>query len=292
MQLISGRKIIAVISPTTLAAMIVMAAFSFASARPLDDVLKAGRITIFVYADYPPWSWKKDGGMTGIDVEIAREIASGLGVGLDLLVRQGDENVDDDLRVNVWKGDLVEHKAADVMLHVPYDRTLEIRAESMAVLFNPYFGEEHAVVYDKDQLPELSTFARFVYKPIAVENDSASDFFLSNAFRGQLLQSIRRGRTLFDAFDIFVLGRAPALMGSRAQVEYVATLAAGRNLAIVQPPMPGIVRRRWPIGMAVKQDSRDLGYAVGDVMEKLRASGKLEAICARYGVSYRPPVIE
>ncbi|MCB1419802.1 MAG: transporter substrate-binding domain-containing protein [Notoacmeibacter sp.] len=280
-------------SLAALSAACFAAAAPFSFARPLEEIEKTGRITIFVYADYPPWSWKKDGEMTGIDVDIAREIAKGLGFELDLLVRQGDENVDDDLRVNVWKGDIIEKKAADIMLHVPYDRALEIRSESLAILFNPYFGEEHAVIFDKARLPEVKTFGRFVTNKIGAELDSASDFFLSNAFRGQLLESIRRGRTLDDTFNLFLSGEVPALMGSRAQVEYVAHLATGKlDTSIVQPPMQGIVRAKWPIGMAVKENSRDVGYAVGDIITALQESGKLEEICERYGVTYLKPELE
>lgn len=278
---------------SSLGAMLAMAPAHRVLARPYDDVLKAGRIVIFVYADNPPWSFRKDGNMVGIDVDIAREIAEGLGVDLELLVRQADENVDDDLRVNVWKGDIVGRKAADIMLHVPYDRALEIRSESLAILFNPYFGEEHAVVFDTARIPEVTTFGRFVTNPIGAELDSASDFFLSNAFRGQLQESIRRGRTLDDAFVTFLSGEVPAYMGSLAQCEYLAHLAAGKiATAIAQPPMPGIVRSKWPVGMAVKQDSRDLGYAVGDIIMALQQNGRLEEISRRYGVTYKPPELE
>lgn len=230
--------------------------------------------------------------MTGIDVEIAKEIAKSLDVKLKLIVRQGDENVDDDLRVNVWKGDVVAHEAADVMLHVPFDRTLELRSESLAILFNPYFGEEIAVAYDRQKLPKVETFARFVYNPIAVEVDTASDFFLSNAFNGQLQQSIRHGRVFADAVEVYRSGEAPAIMGSRAQMEWVKHVVPERDTEIAQPPAPGIVRSTWPIGMAVKQDSRDLGYALGDVVDKLVETGQMAAICARFGVTYVPPKLE
>jgi hypothetical protein len=46
--------------------------------RPLDDVIESGRITIFVYDDYAPYSWRDDSGeMVGIDVG-SRKGARGL----------------------------------------------------------------------------------------------------------------------------------------------------------------------------------------------------------------------
>jgi ABC-type amino acid transport substrate-binding protein len=269
------------------------AAFSQpAFARPLEEIEKTGRMTVFVYKNYHPYSWIENGEVLGIDADIARRIAENLGFELDFLIREADENVDDDLRVNVWKGDIIEHKAADLMLHVPYDRELEIRAESLAILFNPYFDEEFAVVFDGDRLEKVDTFGSFVARPIAVEVDTASDFFLSNAFRGQLQESIRRGRYFMDVVKQLESGEVGAAMMTEAQAEWVRYRNPDRNLRIAQPPMPGIVRSHWPIGMAVKQDSRDLGYAVGDIIDQLNASGELGEIFARYGVEYRSPRIE
>lgn len=263
------------------------------SARPFDDVIDSGSITIFVYSDYAPYSWGEGDEAQGIDVEIARAIGESLGVKTELLIRGADENLDDDLRVNIWKGDLINRKAADVMLHVPFDREVDIRNE-LAVLASPYFQEQMAVVVDTDKLPEVDTFGWFLSNPIAVELDTAGDFFLSNAFRGQLHNSIRRGRTFDAAADSFFTGEAPALMASRAQTEWVARQAAehGINTDVIQPPMPGIVRTGWPIGIAVKHDSRDLGYAVGDVLTEMIDSGRMQELYASYGVKWLPPEIK
>ncbi len=257
-------------------------------ARPFDDVIESGYLRVSVYEDYAPYSWEEDGVLKGIDVDIARRFAESLEVEIRFLVRGADESVDDDLRNNVWKGDLIHRQAADLMMHVPYDRELDARNEFVA-LMAPYFLEEMALVTNLGQLPTVETFGRFLNKPIAVELDTAGDFFLSNAFRGKLQPSIRRGRNFIDVVDLYNRGEVPAAMGSRAQAEWIAYQAKGIESAIVQPPMPGIVRRNWPIGLAVKHDSRDLGYALEDVVTELSASGEMEQIGNRYGVSWLFP---
>lgn len=258
-------------------------------ARPLDEVTDSGYITIFVYQDYAPYSWQdSDGELKGIDVEIAKHFAESLDVEVRFLVRGADENVDDDLRINLWKGDLIHRKVADVMMHVPYDRELDTRNEFI-VLMSPYFLEEMAVVANAEVLPELETFGRFLNKPIAVELDTAGDFFLSNAFRGKLHQSIRRGRTFDDVVDLYKNGEVPAAMGSKAQAEWIATQANDIESGIFQPPMPGIVRKSWPVGIGIKHDSRDLGYALTDVASALVQSGEMEKITAKYGVTFKAP---
>ena len=76
---------------------------SGAYARPIDEVTDSGYITVFVYEDYAPYSWKDESGeLHGIDVEIARHFAESLDVEIRFLIRGADENVDDDLRINLW----------------------------------------------------------------------------------------------------------------------------------------------------------------------------------------------
>lgn len=260
-------------------------------ARPLDDITKQGKLVVFAYSDYAPYSWRDESGDHGIDVEIGRKFGEALGVDVEFLIRGADENLDDDLRVNIWKGDLIHRKVADVMMHAPYDREVDIRNE-FAVLTAPYFQEQMALVFNKNRHASVETFGRFVSNPIAVEVDTAGDFFLSNAFRGQLQQSIQRGRTFEDAQRLYIDGEVDALMGSRAQAEWTAFKARNISSEVVQPPMPGIVRTGWPIGLAVKYDSRDLGYALGDVLTDLIESGEMASIYARYGVTWLAPSLE
>jgi hypothetical protein len=46
----------------------------------------------------------------------------------------------------------------------------------------------------------------------------------------------------------------------------------------------------WPRqSLAVKDNSRDLGYAIGPAFEKMRTSGELQQIFSNYGVTYVSP---
>jgi len=259
-----------------------------AHARPFDEVMDSGELTVFVYNDYAPYSWDDNGTHRGIDVEIAEKFGEALGIKINVLMRGADENIDDDLRINIWKGDLIHRKVADVMLHVPVDREVDVRNE-LAVITSPYFKEEMAIVVDKKKAPDVRHFGYFVSRPIATELDTASDFFLSNAFKGQLHPSIKRGRTFADASNLYLNGEVAALMASKAQAEWVMSQSPDIDSEVLQPPMPGIVRRDWPVGIAVKHDSRDLGYALGDVLTDLIESGEMARITQKYGVSYNEP---
>jgi len=146
-----------------------------------------------------------------------------------------------------------------------------------------------AVVVDKAVIPNLETFGYFTSEKVGSELDTVSDFFLSNAFRGQLLNNVRRGPTFAATVALYESEEVSAVMASRAQAEYIAGIVTSRESYIVQPPMPGIVRKDWRVGIAIKHDSRDLGYAVGDALNEMIQSGKLAEVSDNYGVTYIEP---
>jgi len=270
------------------------AAASFSHARPSDDVVASGYLDVAVYDDFAPYSWKDaEGNYRGIDIDIAAELAKGLGVEVRYMMRIAGENLDADLRANIWRGDIVEKKMADVMMHVPQDRGLqqlqpgETEPRNDLVHFCcKYQLETFAEIVDPDIIT-ANTFAPFVYNKIGVELDTVPDFFLSAAFRGQLMNSVVRSPTFAKAMETFETGEVTAVMATRAQVEWIAKNTK-RKAKIVELPTPDIVRRNWPVGLAVRTDSRDLGYAFDLILENLAKSGRLAEIMKAYGVTYTP----
>lgn len=271
---------------------------SFSQARPLDDIVKSGYIDVAVYDDFAPFSWKDaDGQYRGIDIDIARELAKSIGVEMRVLMRQAGENLDADLRANIWRGDIVGLKMADVMMHVPQDRGLQELQPGESEPRNDlvhfcckYQLQTFAEIVDPEEITG-KTFAQFVYKKIGVEVDTVPDFFLTSAFGGQLMNSIVRSVTFARAMLGFENRDVPAVMATRAQVEWILKNTS-RKAKIVQYPTPDIIRKDWPVGLAVRTDSRDVGYAFELELEKLAASGRLKEIMASYGVTYTPVPVD
>ena len=261
-----------------------------AAARPLDQVVADGTLRVAVYGDNAPFSDAGTGKARGIDADLAQAIADRLKVKLDLRVVDAGENVDGDLRLNRWRGDLAGTPLADLMLHVPTDRQLALRNEQ--VFFTaPYVEQEIAFAYRKDALEGFDRLDDIGDRTVALEGTSAADLMLLTAQGGRFRPNLKHYKSFAEAATAYLAGEAPILAGTRAAIEAAlfAAKAPKDDNPIATIPSTGLVKTRWEIGGAVRTDSRDLAYAVGDAITALNADGGLKAICETYGVTYTPP---
>ena len=260
---------------------------TFTPGADLETIEERGWIEFGVYDDFKPYSWVQDGEIVGTDVELGRIIASELGVEARFRLMQADENVDSDLRNYVWKGPLVgeDRNVVNVMLHVPWDRELDIRNE-LVVLTGKYMVEKLAIAYAKAHYPDGGPVpAYFRYDTVGVENDSIADFYLSNLANGQVMRNITRFPTVDAAMDALKRRDVMAVTGPLSQLEG----ALDGGLAVHTPLMPGLARGMWTLGVSVRHNYRRLGYAVDDAIAAAIADGRLEAAFAKFGASYTVP---
>ncbi|WP_341211492.1 transporter substrate-binding domain-containing protein [uncultured Limimaricola sp.] len=252
--------------------------------QTLDEILDRGFIEFAVYADFPPWSYEDNGVATGVDVEIGRLIARDMGVEARFRLVAAGEDLAADLRNWVWKGPVVGGSVANVMLHVPYDSAFTCRVEQV-VFTGLYDVETLAIAYDSGVFPDDAPLpAYFRMHRVGVENDSISDFYLSAMAGGQLGPNISRHPTLEAAMAALAAGEVTAVMGPRAQLE--ADLGtAGLHV----PPFPGLMKPAWPIGLAVHQSHRDLGYMIEGIVGDAVADGRIAAIFDSHGLSWTAP---
>lgn len=261
-----------------------------APARPLDQVKADGALRVALYADNAPFSFEKAGRPRGIDVDIARAVAERLGVRLDLRLVDAGENVDGDFRLNLWKGDLAGSPLADLMLHVPNDRLLANRNEQI-FLTTPYLEQRLAFAYRKGRLEGFASIRDVEGHEVAVEGASASDILLLTAEGGRYRGGLKHFKDFDQAARAYLAGEAPILAGTRAGIEASlhAAGASPEENPVVEVAVPGLVKTHWALGGAVRSDSRDLAYAVGEVVGALSADGTLKAVCGAYGVGFTPP---
>ena len=107
------------------------------------------------------------------------------------------------------------------------------------------------------------------------------------SIRDHALQpNIVHERNLEGAAADFERGDVAAFYGEASAAEAFAR-AGKRPFAIVYPKT-GMVAD-WPVGIAVKSDSRDLGAYLESTMHGLRESGAVAKIFAKYNVDWRAP---
>jgi ABC-type amino acid transport substrate-binding protein len=229
-----------------------------APGRPLETVKQTGTLRVAVYQDYKPYSWRKDGKPVGIDVEIAQRLAETLGVRLDLFELRADDDINDDLRNGVWRGSLVGAAPGDVMLHVPYDKRIEAGNDRVA-LFAPYHVDGMAMVVDPSKAVAASDLSLLKSEKAAVAVGTIGDMILISLQDHALQPNVVHERTLEQAAQDYEQGRVAAFYGEASAAQAFAR-AGARPFALVYPKTG--LGGDWPIGVAVKADSRDLGEAV------------------------------
>lgn len=251
----------------------------------IDQIWERGFMTFAVYDDYPPYSWREGSTLRGIDVEIARLIAEDIGVEPRFRWVAAGENLDADLRFNIWQGPLIGGGVSNVMMRVPYDSAFRCRVDQVTFT-GQYAGEAIAIAYRLDDYPDGGpTPAYFRYDTVAVENDSLADFYLSGMAGGQMIANVHRFPTMEGAMAALRAGEVKAAMGPLAQLEH--GLADG--LAVHRPPLVGLARSQWTLGTAIHVAYKPLSYMVDDAVNYALQDGRIAGIFESYGLTHLQP---
>lgn len=261
------------------------------AAQPLAKLMAAGVLRVAVYRDFEPWSWADaSGAFVGIDVDLASAIARALGLKVEIVDFLADEDVGADLRNMVWRGSLVARMPCDLMMHVPVDRKLQLDNDR-AVIFGPYFREGFAMLCNRDTTDCEVAPPALKGKKLVAELDSIPDFYLSGSFGGVLRSDVQHVPSGAAAVSAVVAGKADAAVATRAQVEHGLSIAAGDRAVERKGPLPALPSAGWNVGVAVKDDARDLSDKIDAILAAMLASGEIAAIFTRYGVHHKPPLI-
>lgn len=265
-------------------------------ARSFDDIIESQYITVAVYRDFAPFSYQVDNAAYGIDIDLAHQIAKELGLELRLRWMTADENVEDDLRNNLWKGHFLKRTVADLMLRVPYDKAYSLMRDDIGELvheqvhmFAPYHTESWQIIYNATQIESVSTIAVFQYHDIGVEVDSIPQFYLTSAFGGRMRERAKHFSSIPLAIDAMGKGEVDAAMGLRSQISHFQQEIDTTKYPLAQNAFPMMGRQQWDIGMAIKSQYRQLGYAIGDIVETMIKQGEMEKIFTKYHAIYQTP---
>ena len=258
-----------------------------ALAASYDDIVAKGEMVVAVYRDFPPFSERRNGTLEGIDVDLARAIGQRMKLGVTFMELTAGESVDDDLRNAVWKGHYLDHRVADLMMHVPVDRAFALRNTNV-VIFGPYYRERIALARNPDKVGASEGVAAFAEEKVGVETATLPDLALASAEGGRLVGNVVHFPALDQAVHALEGGQVAAVMGN--ETELAAALGDQAPRFPVGPiAFPALGKSGWELGLAVKDSNHQLGYAVEDVMTALRKDGTVQAIFRRHGIPYVPP---
>ena len=263
--------------------------------RSLDDVLASGFIEIAVYRDFPPYSFEEDGVPKGLDIEVGRLIAQGLGVEPKWFWVTPDENLEADLRNAIWRGSLFDRSVADVMLRVPYDRQYAYAIDGYGlpkhehvVFLSPYQREGWAIARNLEKTGDTRNLAIFAYEKVGVEIASLPDMILSGAYNGRLRENVVHFSSPYAALDGLRQDTVAAVVAMRSQLDW-GLRDTPERFDVDDDGLQVLSVQAWDIGVAVRENHRQMGYAIGDVIDAAITEGAISAIFEQYGLQYRLP---
>ncbi|MDC0933870.1 transporter substrate-binding domain-containing protein [Arcobacteraceae bacterium] len=267
------------------------------NSRSLDEIEESGDIIIAVYENFPPYSYLENGVAKGIDIDIANEISKKMGVKPIWYWTGSDENLEDDLRNLIWKGNLIHKTKVDIMFRVPYDydfirqtnkSTGELDNE-LVVIKSPYHSESWVIATNKKTIPEIRNLAIFKFYKIGVEIDTLPDSHLTSSFRGALQSSVKHYININDAIKDLKNGKIDAVAGLKSQLEFGLDYLNNQDKFYISERLR-YVKSEWDLGVAVRTDFRALSYRVDGYMNELHQNGTIKKIFSKYNIEYFKPL--
>lgn len=258
------------------------------NAASLEKVKEKGVLEIAMYKNFPPYSYVEKGVQVGIDVDIAKELASRLSLAANIRMVGADENVEDDLRNNIWKGHYLGGGTADVMFHMPFDRQFSSMVDQVEFI-SPYQLEKLVFAFDTKKVGEQPTVANFMYESIGVELDTLSDFYLLRAMNGKITPQVRHYLKISAAIADLKKGNISAVMGPRGEIEGSLFESNPANIVVQSLVTPGLGNSSWAMGLAVKKSYSALATELNAAMAEMSNDGTISAIFKRYKVTHFSP---
>jgi ABC-type amino acid transport substrate-binding protein len=255
----------------------------------MEKIKARGVLKVAVYKDNAPYSDGPVADIHGLDVSLAKALASQLNLQLALLPFDAGENMNDDLRNMVWKGHYLGYGPADVMIHVPVDRYL-MNENKQVLIFGAYVREHLVVLHDASKIAQVGNPEDLQGKTIAVEKGSGAASALMGYRGGLLRDKISIFKDGVDAAKMVISGQFDAAFVSRAQAESAVHAAAAKGKwTLSTVSLPGVMPAGWPLGMAVKADNKALATALDEALASLRQSGELLKIFQSHGLTLAAP---
>lgn len=258
--------------------------------KDLARIRATGVLKVAVYKDNAPFSDGPTNDMQGLDIALAEALARQLELKLALLPFDAGERMNDDLRNMVWRGHYLGYGPADIMLHVPVDKALMLE-NRQTLIFAPYMRQVQVLLHDTRKLPQVNGPDDLKGQTLAAERGTGMASVLMGQNNGALREQVALYNSGVEAAKAVINGQASAAYVLRSQAESAVALTSPKpaHLAFTGMPLEGIPANGWPLGLAIKADSKDLGQAIEVAFQNLRSSGELLAMFRQRGMTLTAP---
>lgn len=266
-------------------------------ARSIEDIKSSGEIIIAVYENFPPYSFVENGEEKGIDIELGKKVAKSLNVKPIWYFAGTGENLADDLRNNIWKGNKVHKTKADIMFRVPYDyeymrmtdKSTGSLENDLVTIKSPYQSEKWIIATHKKIIPKIKTLAIFAYQTIGVEIDMLPDLQLSGFARGLLSKNIKHYVRFDEAMKDFKAGKIDAIAGLKSQLEYLLDYRNNKDKYYLSDDIPQN-KSQWDLAVAASSNFKELSYHIDNLINDAYSKNEIKEIFNKFGVEYIPPI--
>ena len=258
--------------------VMVCAGVTAAAPTALEKARERGTIVACADPYNLPFS-SPDPNMPGFDVDIAREIAAGMG--LEIAYHWVDTGTRGGLSRAI-RLSINDNKCAFFMGVPDEPDMIEEYQEKKLIITRPYLGAGYVLV-GKEGGPSPQTLAEVKDAKIGVimftiaDMDLSAEGFRTDPYRinEENLAALQKGEVDFSL-----------ILSSKAG--WWLHQNPGSGLAIIEGFIPD-PRMVYGLVIAVRRTEQDLQAAINEQLDKLVASGRIAEIVGKYGVPFLPP---
>jgi len=225
-------------------------------------LIAEGKLTVCTDAPYPPFEFQDEttNEWTGFDMDVVREIAGGIGEGLELAVT-----------VQPFDGIWLAPKAGTCDM-VASAMTITEERSANALFTDGYFDADQSLLVrteDKDALTSLEALAG---KTIAVQTGTTGETYAQENAKDSTLKSFDESAAMFLALES---GDVDAILQD-------LPVNAERALKDDKTALTASFSTGEQYGFAVSQDNTALGDALNAGIAEIKENGKYDEIYAKY----------
>ena len=221
-----------------------------------------GKLTVCTDAPYPPFEFQDEttNEWTGFDMDVVREIAAGIGEGLELAVT-----------VQPFDGIWLAPKAGTCDM-VASAMTITEERQANALFTDGYFDADQSLLVRADDKDALTSLEALAGKTIAVQTGTTGETYAQENAKDATLKSFDEPAAMFLALE----GK---------QVDAILQdlpVNAERALKDDKTALTATFPTGEQYGFAVSQDNTALADALNAGIAELKSNGKYDEIYAKY----------